>query len=115
MRGVKLIIIVGLCPLVLSTMPARAENDYPTNVVVDYVLGCMRVNGQSREALDRCSCSFDVMASLLPYDRYVLAETASRLALMSGERGSLFRDNPATNAMIQDVKRAQAEAELQCF
>jgi hypothetical protein len=114
MRGIKLI-IAGLCLFVVPTIPASAENDYPTAVVVDYVLGCMRANGQSREALDRCSCSFDVMASIISYDRYVNAETAVRMGFMSGERGSLFRDNPATNAMIQDLKRAQAEAELQCF
>ena len=114
MRGIKLI-IAGLCLVVPPTVAAGAESDYPTAVVVDYVLGCMRANGQSREALDRCSCSFDVMASIISYDRYVNAETAVRMGFMSGERGSLFRDNPATNAMIQDLKRAQAEAELQCF
>lgn len=114
MRGATLT-IAGLFLAVLPTMSARAENDYPTSVVVDYVLGCMRANGQSREALERCSCSFDIVASIIPYDRYVLAETASRMALLPGERGSLFRDNPATNTMVQDVRRAQAEAELQCF
>ena len=42
-------------------------NDYPTAARADYVFGCMQVNGQTRDALERCSCSIDVIASLLPF------------------------------------------------
>ena len=62
---------------------ARAESDpaadYPTNARADYVFGCMAANGQTREALERCSCSLDIVASILPYDRYVQAETILRM------------------------------------
>ena len=34
-------------------------NDYPTVARADYVFGCMQVNGQTRDALERCSCSID--------------------------------------------------------
>ena len=58
--------------LVLLALPARAPaqqapegsvNDYPTATRADYVFGCMAANGQTREALERCSCSIDVIAS----------------------------------------------------
>ena len=35
---------------------------------LDYVFACMKVNGETRDMLDRCSCSIDVIATLLPYD-----------------------------------------------
>jgi hypothetical protein len=41
----------------------------------DYVFACMKANGETRPALEKCSCSIDVIASILPYDRYVAAET----------------------------------------
>jgi len=31
----------------------------------------MKTNGEIPDMLRRCSCSIDVIASLLPYDRYV--------------------------------------------
>ncbi|MGH7191398.1 MAG: hypothetical protein ACREF0_19670, partial [Acetobacteraceae bacterium] len=39
-----------------------SANDYPTSARADYVFGCMAVNGQTHEALDRCSCAIDVVA-----------------------------------------------------
>src|ERR1700747_3337956 len=46
-----------------------ALNDYPTAARADYVFACMKSNGDTRQALDQCSCSVDVVASLLPYER----------------------------------------------
>ena len=61
-------------------------NDYPTVARADYVFGCMQVNGQTRDALERCSCSIDVIASLLPYDLYEEAETIMRVRQRGGHR-----------------------------
>src|SRR4249919_1354142 len=60
-----------------SAMPARAQdlNDYPTAARADYVFACMKANGDTRRALDQCSCSIDIIASVLPYERYVTGET----------------------------------------
>jgi len=44
-------------------------NDYPTAARADYVFACMKTNGDTRQALEQCSCSIDVIASILPYDR----------------------------------------------
>jgi hypothetical protein len=95
--------------------PARAAGDYPTNVVVDYVLGCMRANGQTRDMLDRCSCSIDVIASIVPYDRYETAETFRRMAQTTGQATALFRESAPARAVGAELRRAQAEADIRCF
>lgn len=94
---------------------APAANDYPTSVRAEYVFGCMAVNGQTREALDRCSCSIDVIASVLPYENYVSAETVLSLRLMEGERAGLFRETQPASVAVATLRRAQAEAEVLCF
>jgi hypothetical protein len=90
-------------------------NDYPTAARADYVFACMAVNGQSQDALARCSCSIDQIAGILPYDAYVEAETVLRMRLASGERGAMFRSAPAAREIAAELRRAQAEAEIVCF
>ena len=58
---------------------SAAANDYPTSARAEYVFACMKTNGDTREALDQCSCSIDVIASLLPYDAYVSAATVASM------------------------------------
>ena len=90
-------------------------NDYPTTARADYVFGCMQVNGQTRDALERCSCSIDVIASLLPYEQYEEAETVMRVRQRGGKNASMFLTMPMLRAKVDDLKRAQIEAELRCF
>ena len=104
--------IAALVPLAGQ---ANAAEDYPTETVVDYVLGCMRSNGQTREVLERCSCSIDVIASLIPYEQYERSETFRRMALTTGEASSLFRETAPARAAGSVLRRAQAEAEIRCF
>ena len=92
-----------------------ALNDYPTAARADYVFGCMAANGQGRDMLEKCSCSIDVIASILPYGKYVEAETVLSLRLVGGERMSMFKGGAVTDAMVADLRRAQAEAEILCF
>lgn len=73
-----------------AACPANAAGDYPTPVVVDYVLGCLRSNGQTRDKLERCSCSIDVIASILPYKRYESAEAFKRMSLTTGRPAGCF-------------------------
>src|SRR5580658_4513344 len=70
---------------------SSASNDYPTSARAEYVFACMKTNGETREALDRCSCSIDVIASLIPYDAYVAAATVASLDLQAGQLGGMFR------------------------
>jgi hypothetical protein len=94
---------------------ASAAGDYPTVAVVDYVYGCMKANGNSRQALERCSCSIDVISSIIPYARYEEAETFRSLGLLVGERGVLFRQSSPARSATGDLRRAQAEADVRCF
>ncbi|WP_442578827.1 hypothetical protein ACSBOB_25380 [Mesorhizobium sp. ASY16-5R] len=95
--------------------PAKAAGDYPTTALADYVLGCMQVNGQTRDSLERCSCSIDVIASIMPYEDYERAETFRRMAQMSGEASGLFRNSAPAKAAGSELRRAQAEADVRCF
>ena len=106
--------LAPLAALVLIAAPVAA-NDYPTAARADYVFGCMASNGQTQEMLNRCSCSIDVIASLLPYDRYVAAETVVRMRQVGGEKTVMFRDTAIAKETLADLRRAQAEAEIRCF
>jgi len=112
-------IVIGmawLCIAGASISEGRAAPaDYPTDALADYVFGCMASNGQTQENLRRCSCSIDVVASIIPYDKYVQASTVLSLTQVPGENTGAFRDSPWTKAVVEDLKRAQVEAELRCF
>ncbi|WP_394708190.1 hypothetical protein [Breoghania sp.] len=122
MPGLSLRRLVGamgagaVVALASTATPARA-NDYPTIAVADYVLGCMAANGDTGEALRQCACSIDVVASLLSYDDYTLAETVLRMRQVAGggEKMAIFRETPATKVMVERLRRAQVEAEVRCF
>jgi hypothetical protein len=109
--------IAVLCLVPLSAVPARGQtlNDYPTAARADYVFGCMASNGETREALDKCSCSIDVIATIIPYDSYVRAEATLSMGQVQGERGVLFRQSEPAHQALNELRRAQAEAEVRCF
>jgi hypothetical protein len=94
---------------------AAPLNDYPTEARANYVFACMQTNGNSRVALHKCSCSIDVIASLLPYDRYVAAQTVLSLKHVPGRFGAMFRSPAQSRNAVKDLRRAQAEAEVRCF
>src|SRR5262245_63715602 len=99
-----------------ATCAGAAElNDYPTAARADYVFACMKTNGDTRHALEQCSCSNDVIASALPYDRYVAAEAVLSLSQVPGRFGGMFRSPEQARAATNDPRRAQAEAEVRCF
>jgi lysyl-tRNA synthetase class II len=107
--------------LMVAAGPAWAQsvsdrlNDYPTTARADYVFGCMAANGQGQDILRKCACSIDHIASVLPYEKYVEAETVLSLQLAGGERMSIFRTAAPAKALVADLRRAQAEAEILCF
>lgn len=105
------VIGAGSVPLSANELPA---NDYPTIARADYVFACMQVNGQTREALEKCSCSIDQIAAVLSYDKYEEAETIKSLQLRGGESVSAMSYAPLQEK-VKNLKRAQVEAELRCF
>ena len=100
---------------VASPLAAAELNDYPTAARADYVFACMKTNGETRQALEQCSCSIDVIASILPYDRYVAAETVLSLSQVPGRFGAMFQTPEQAKTAANELRRAQAEAEVRCF
>ena len=90
-------------------------NDYPTSTRAEYVFACMKTNGDTQEALEQCSCSIDVIASLLPYDAYVAAATVASMNQEPGQIGGMFRNATVTRDALTRLRRAQAEGEVRCF
>lgn len=102
----------------VSVVPASGAaeiNDYPTSARADYVFACMKANGETHQTLERCSCSVDVIASLIPYERYVDAETVMSMMQTPGNLGNMFRATEFSKKVVDELRRAQAEAEIRCF
>jgi hypothetical protein len=120
MAGMQALLRLGFLvtiPMIVAATYAKAEdlNDYPTSARADYVFGCMKANGETPELLQKCSCSIDVIASIIPYDRYVATETILSMSQVTGPVGSEFRSTEPARLAVQDFRRAQAEAEIRCF
>jgi hypothetical protein len=112
--------LLGVLAVLCAALPvhaAQAADDpgYSTATRAEYVFACMATNSGTQEALQRCSCAIDVIATLLPYQQYEKAETVLRMRRTAGGYlGQEFR-SAATNAMVRDLEEAQAEAEVRCF
>ena len=112
----RLAALIVLCgTLATTTAGANEQSDYPTAARAEYVFACMASNGQTQEALQHCSCAIDVIATVLPYDKYEQAETVLRMRRSAGGYlGEVFRSG-VSNTMVRDLEEAQAEAEIRCF
>jgi hypothetical protein len=110
-------IVAALVALTTTAVATHAEdvNDYPTSARVEYVFGCLKANGETRQAIEQCSCSIDVVASIVPYARYVTAETVLSMSQVRGNLGGQFRTSEQATSALNELRRAQAEAEVRCF
>ena len=107
--------VAGLAALASQAGQAgEAVNDFPTAARADYIFACMAVNGQTREALEKCACSIDVIASLMPYSAYEEAETIMSVRQRGGESIAVFNIG-LMREKVNRLKRAQVEGELRCF
>jgi hypothetical protein len=116
-RALSILRLCCVATAAVATFAAGAQslNDYPTAARVDYVFACMKANGDTRDALQRCSCSIDVVATILPYENYVAGETIVSLSQLPGDLGAQFRSPEQSRTIATDLRRAQAEAEVRCF
>jgi hypothetical protein len=101
--------------VVVGFAGSARPSDYPTAVIVDYVVGCMASNGQTQEMLRRCSCSFDAIASIISYGDYEQAETVMRMQQAMGDQAALFRNTRLLKAKVDALRLAQVEADFRCF
>jgi hypothetical protein len=115
--GLTLLALAAATALPPAGGAAAAPANYPTEVLAEYVLGCMASNGETPEAMRRCACSIDFIAGQIGYDEYVQAETVLRMQQVpSGDdRMAMFRTAPWAVEMVDRLRRAQVEAELRCF
>ena len=109
-----LAIIVSALAAPMAAAVELPPNDYPTITRADYVFGCMQANGQTREMQEKCSCSIDQIAALLPYAQYEEAETIKSVSMRGGEQVAVL-NYPAIQEKVKKLQFAQVEAELRCF
>ena len=96
---------------------ASYAHDYPTEAIGDYLFACMASNGQTQDALKKCSCGIDVISSILPFEDYAQAETilSMRQVRGGGEKMALFRETKLAKEAVDRIRQAQVEAEIRCF
>ena len=115
MRAIKATFAAATLALTCTaSQAAEPVNDFPTAARADYVFACMQVNGQSRESLDKCSCSVDVIAGLIPYDEYEAVETIL-MVYKRGGKAQQEMSNGDLQRRVKEMRRAQVEGELRCF
>ena len=105
--------LIGLTAM--PTAGGASANDYPTEVVADYVIGCMASNGENQDMLHRCSCSIDTVSSILPYDTYEKAETIMQMRQVTGDMTAMFREMKMLDDTVKQLRLAQIEADFRCF
>lgn len=114
MRTLAVLIGAAFAGVVQASAEELPANDYPTVGRADYVYACMQANGPTRDVLEKCSCSIDQLAALLPWAEYEEAETIMSVMTRGGDSTALF-NSPALQKKIHTLKLAQVEAELRCF
>jgi hypothetical protein len=112
--GAALALVLAAASVATPAWADQPANDFPTVARADYVFACMQVNGQSRESLEKCACSIDVIASILTYEQYEAAETIMSIY----KRGGKAQQQMGSGTQQERVKllrQAQVEGELRCF
>jgi len=101
--------------LLLGAPSVVAANDFPTRDRVEYVLNCLQELGRnSMDDLQTCSCRIDSVASAMSFESYGWAVTYNRNKRMTGEKGSVFRDNKAGKRLSKQLVAANETANGKC-
>jgi len=101
--------------LLLGAPSVVAANDFPTRDRAEYVLHCLQDIGRnSMDDLQTCSCRIDSVASAMSFESYGWAVTYDRNKRMTGEKGSVFRDNKAGKRLSKQLVAANETAKGQC-
>ncbi len=107
-KVVPFILLLGISSVVTA-------NDYPTAERVEYVLNCLQDLGRnSMDDLQTCSCRIDSIASEMPFETYNYAVTYERNKRMTGEKGSVFRDNKAGKKFAKQLAGVKEKAGGRC-
>jgi aminopeptidase-like protein len=91
-------------------------NDFPTQVRVEFVLGCMDEHGgQSYDTLYRCVCLVDAIAAEMTHDEFVEARVFSQLRTTPGERGGVFRDPDQARSLVAKLQAVTERGKAKCL
>lgn len=104
--------------LLAGLVPAQRShaNDFPTHARVEFVLACMRENPAiAQEAIYKCSCAIDAIATQVNYDTWVDLSTIANATTIAGERGGAMRDLKDGRKMIARFRELQDSAKKGCF
>ena len=113
--SLALALFLSAAPSGAGAAEPAAANEYPTEARADYVFACMNVNGGTQDALRRCSCAVDVIATILPYHDYEEAETVLRMRQVGGGYLPQTFRIQQSNQLVDHLQAAQAEADVRCF
>lgn len=108
-----------LTAALLTCIAAHAHadtGDYPTLDRVLFVEECMRdqPDRPRQEMIYKCSCTFDAVASKIPYASFAELETASNALGIAGERGSAVRTDEI-RAQARSFRTVLAQAKQSCL
>jgi len=119
MRNRIKFVLIALCLVAIPVADAAddncGENEYPTAVLADYVLGCMAANGNTFASLHQCSCSIDFIKSRMSYRDFEEANTIMQVQLDRGQCGIFYRDSNWAKKRVKQLQSYQAESTLRCF
>jgi hypothetical protein len=108
-------LLAVLAAAVFGALGAQAH-DFPTPARVEYVLACMRDHpGRPQEAIYKCSCVIDAIASKVDYETWVDLSTVANATTIAGERGGVLRDMKDGRKMITTFREIQDGAKKSCF
>lgn len=101
--------------LLLLLPGAVLANDFPTQVRVEFVLGCMHERGgQTYDTLYPCVCLIDRIAASMSYAEFAEAEVFAQLRSTAGERGGLFRDPEQARRLTEKLDAVLEKSESAC-
>ena len=91
-------------------------NDFPTRARVEFVLECMRTSkAPQEEAMYKCSCAIDDIASKVSYSEWVDQATVANGITIAGERGGVMRDMKDGRKIAASYRELQIAAKKHCF
>lgn len=99
----------------VAAAPFAAANDFPTHARTEFVLACMREQGMQQEALYKCSCAIDAIASRMSYEAWVDLSTVANGISIAGERGGVMRDIKDGRKIAGSFREIQDDAKKGCF
>jgi hypothetical protein len=106
---------ISLAILLFGAMPSMAY-EYPTEETIRYALNCMTtLGGQTDQNLYTCSCRYDSIREVLPFDDYADGKTYERNRAMPGKKGGFFRDNERGEELYGVLVSAREQADEQCI